>query len=290
MPFSFLAIELSVFAFALVLARHAHRQGTRWLWTYLWAIVFGLVAELAMVQHGSYTYGKFLVMVGPGDGRVPLWVAIGWGEIVYAATWTAQRMRMPWALRPLAAGLLAVNVDLSLDPIAELQGFWNWKAAGEVSFFGVPFDNYLGWLLIVSIYALLARVGFRIFPPGRKYSDFWVSGLCAALAVGLLLLVQSFSGFFYRALGGQVGAFVLVFGATSAVCAGFLLRSRRSEPVSWSILAVPLYFHGLLLTILLFTKDFLRAPALLVMIPLALVIGFFAMAWVSLEPLLSRSR
>jgi hypothetical protein len=253
-------------------------------------MVFGLLAEIGMVHNGAYSYGRFLVMLGPADGKVPLWVAVGWGEVLYAAAWTAQRMRMPWALRPLVAGLLAVVVDLSLDPIAALQGFWVWKDAGTVNLLGVPFDNFLGWLLIVSVYTLAARIGFHLFPPGRKASDFWVSGLCAGLALGLLFLVQRFAGPLYRGLGGEVLAFIVIFGAVCAVTFGYLAHSRRDRPPSWAILAVPLSFHAVLLVMLLATGDYQRAPVLLVLIPLAMLASFFGYGWVSLERILAQAR
>jgi uncharacterized membrane protein len=289
-PLSFRAIELSVFALAVVLFQHARGEGKRWVFTYLWAMVFGLIAEIAMVRSGGYTYGRFFLMVGPAQGQVPIWVGVGWGEVVYASAWTAQKMRMSWPLRPLAAGLLAVNVDLSLDPIADLEGYWHWNGVGPVSFFGVPFDNYLGWLLIVSVYALVARAGFRLFPPGHKGSDFWVSAVCAALALGLLVVLQRFSAPVYRALGGETVAFIVIFGAVCGVTFGFLVRSRRDHPPSWPILAVPLSVHGLLLVVLIATRDYLKAPALLVLIPLALLVGFFGFGWVSLETIFAKGK
>ena len=132
-------------------------------------MAFGLTSELLLVvladpegQHN--VYGDFLLMVGPAGEKVPIWVGVGRGSIVYVSTFTAQRLRSPWLLRPLSAGLLAVSIDLSLDPIADRLGFWKWFNVNPLNYFGVPFDNFVGWFLIVSSFALCVRAGPRWIP------------------------------------------------------------------------------------------------------------------------------
>ena len=49
---------------------------------------------------------------------------------------------------PLVAAFVMVMWDLTMDPIAAtVQKQWIWHDGG--SYFGVPFVNYLGWLLCV---------------------------------------------------------------------------------------------------------------------------------------------
>jgi uncharacterized membrane protein len=286
---SFLAIELTAFVMAGLLVWHAHRQGPRWLSTILWGMAFGFGTELLLVARAgaSYRYGEFLVMLGPSGKQVPLWVGLGWGFILYAATWTAQRLRQPMWLRPLSAGLLAINLDLSLDPVAGCLGWWTWLEPGTPNFYAIPYDNFLGWFFIVASYALFVRLGFRWVPPGVKGSSFWIPPL-AALAASLVLFgVRLVSDPVYEALGGPLWPFLLVFGVSSVVAAETAFRSRRDHAKNWTIVAVPVVIHSVLWLILLLTHSY-RDPllsSLLVVIPLNLVVGFFAFAWPSLETL-----
>src|SRR5947208_340768 len=139
MHWSFSVIELSVFALAVVLLLHAKRQGNQSLSTLLVGIVFGPTLELLLVSRAgsSYRNGAFRVRLG-FEHKEPRWVGSGWGSMLYAASWTAYRLSLPRFLRPLAVGLLAVNIDLSLDPIAEKLGFWTWLQPPAVNLYGVP--------------------------------------------------------------------------------------------------------------------------------------------------------
>jgi hypothetical protein len=118
MHWSFGVMELSVFALSAVLFRHAKREGNQWLSTYVCGILFGTSLELLLVSRAgaSYEYGEFWLMVGFSQ-KVPLWVGVGWGAILYAASWTAQRLALPRWLRPLAAGLLAVATSAGRKPV-----------------------------------------------------------------------------------------------------------------------------------------------------------------------------
>jgi uncharacterized membrane protein len=289
MSFSYWVIELSVFALALTLIPHARSQGKQWVSTYACGVLFGTAIELLIVSRAgaSYRYGDFWLMLGPEGKKVPLWVGVGWGAILYAATWTAYRLKLPRLLRPLAAGVLAVNIDMSLDPIAHHLGYWKWLSAPAVNLYGVPFDNFLGWFAIVASYSFFVREGFDRYRPETGRSYVWVPPLSAVLATVVMVGVKQVAEVVYALPGGETGPFVLVFGVSCAIAWGYAVRSRRDQPVSWPILGVPLFMHGLL-WLLLFTTGTFADPlltSLIVLIPMNLFVGFFAYGWVSLENL-----
>lgn len=288
MHWSFTVIELSVFALSAVLFRHAKREGNQWLSTYACGILFGTTLELLLVSRAgaSYQYGEFWLMVGFGQ-KVPLWVGVGWGAILYAASWTAQRLALPRWLRPLAAGLLAVNIDMSLDPIAEKLGFWSWLHPPDVNLYGVPFDNFLGWFAIVATYSFYVREGFTRVSPSEKRSYLWIPPLAALLAIVSMGLIGAVVSVAYRVLGSQTPVFVVVLGGACALSWQFARKSRRDLPFSRSILAVPLVMHGLLWALLFLTKSFQSEllSSLIVFIPVNFAVGFFGYAWVSLDTL-----
>lgn len=290
MPWYFIVIELVVYCLAVVLLRHAYAQGLRWLATTFWAMAFGLAVELLLVRYQNvnsqhYVYGDFLIDIGTPGHLVPLWVGVGWGLIVYISTFTAQRLRAPWVLRPCIAGVLAVGVDLSLDPMAERLGFWKWHNVDPINYYGVPFDNFLGWFWIVASFSLFVRIGFNLVRDGRWGSTFWIPPIGAAFAVLAVLLVGRLVDFVYLWPLGQVGLFVVVFAAAAGITWGFALRTKRDNPKNWEILSLPLVINALLILMLLFTKEFINSPTLLVAIPINMLASFFAFSWPSLETL-----
>jgi hypothetical protein len=200
----------------------------------------------------------------------------------YVATFTAQRLQLPWTQRPAAAGVLAVNLDLSLDPLAELLGYWSWRNVAPINYFGVPLDNFLGWFLIVSAFALTARAGFRLIPAGTWGRDVWVSPLSALVAVALTAAVQSVIGTVYEIVG-EATVFVVVFAACTATTMGFALKSRRDNPKDGLMLGIPLAIHALILALFFLTGSVHQQPNLMVVIPLAALVGFFGFSWPSLS-------
>ena len=200
-------IQTGVFVFFVFLCRSAwdhqgRRQRHRLLSTLVWGAVFGFIIEALVVggQNPSYTYAtdKFLSVL-----NVPIWVGLGWGMVAYGSIWTSDHLTfglvrrasarsarsvpgtsapltangprwLLYVLRPICAGFFAVSIDILLDPVAHLMGFWTWKCDCELlaqgpcpvpcppdppgqhhmlRFYDVPFDNFVGWFAITLTYA-----------------------------------------------------------------------------------------------------------------------------------------
>jgi len=111
---------------------------------------------------GHYHYTEAL---GPKLFLVPLLIAPAYFGCGYLAWSLAHvfvgvfgsklRAEQIWRV-PLVAAFVMVMWDLTMDPIAAtVQKQWIWHDGG--SYFGVPFVNYLGWLLCVyTIFQLFA--------------------------------------------------------------------------------------------------------------------------------------
>lgn len=289
MQLSYVVTEFMVLGLALMMVFHAYRRGTRWLSTYFSGMIFATLVELLIVRNADpaglhYVYGEFVLMVRWGSAAVPLWVGAGWGLIVYVATFTAQRFQSPWWLRPLHAGVLAVNVDLSLDPVAEQLRFWKWHNVNPLNFHGVPFDNFLGWMLIVSSFALCSRFAFRWVPRTWPLRDIWIPPLGAVLALAFTRGVQLGINRIYP-LVSELVIFVTVFLIAAVITVGLGLKSRRDNPRDLMILAVPLTVHALMSVLVFVTDVYRNQPSLVVTLPLAMLVGFFGFCWSSLESL-----
>lgn len=119
-------------------------------------IPFGseFLGVLTGLPYGTYTYSDLL---GPRvAGLVPVFIFVAWIHIGYLsiATTTLALGRSRLWLAPLD-GVLAAAWDIMVDPLAVRAGFWTWAPAPGL--YGVPFTNFVGWFLVVTILSLVAR-------------------------------------------------------------------------------------------------------------------------------------
>lgn len=111
---------------------------------------------------GHYHYTDRL---GPKLGDVPLLIMPAYFAICYVSWHLAHVVLdkfdpvtdrlQTWAV-PVLAGLIMVMWDMSMDPArSTLAEAWIWHDGG--AYFGVPFENFMGWFLCVwTIFQLYA--------------------------------------------------------------------------------------------------------------------------------------
>jgi hypothetical protein len=297
-------VEAGCFLFAVFLARHAYLQGTRWLSTLLTGVFVGGLTEWLILLNQDltkthYVYSHLFLHIGHSDRVLPIWIAVGWGCILYAATWAAQRLDTSVWLRPFVAGLLAVNIDLSLDPVANITHFWVWTSCEPSDYYGVPFDNFLGWFTIVATYALFVLRFFRWFDRWTKHKardqhgnyhsrphrgDAYIPPAAGVCASGVLYLVRKYAPVVYGWVPVQYAfALVLLFAFIIVIYAA--VESRRSKAINAPIVALPVVFHASCALLLLCANwnQNPYIPTLLVAVPSHLVLGVFGYSWPSLD-------
>jgi hypothetical protein len=129
---------------------------------------YGYALEwIAMGVFRSHDYGGGWRLAPAG---VPVAVAVVWASIIVAALTLAARRGMATAgRRAVAAALVAISLDLLMEPVAVRLGLWRWTPPG--AWLGVPVGNFVGWAVIVAVWcagaerepvdAPLARVAVR---------------------------------------------------------------------------------------------------------------------------------
>ncbi|MFA6601574.1 MAG: carotenoid biosynthesis protein [Candidatus Paceibacterota bacterium] len=159
MPFGssyFLIFEtLGFVAFILIMAREIYQRNFIRIFELVSCAVFGMILEIGntYLAH-TYSYGAdFLVNLA----RVPVAIGLGWAVIVYCVMLLSDQYRVPWALRPFMDALTAVILDLAIDPIAIRLGLWRWTIPLDQEWYGVPFENLVGWILVVLSFSFLMR-------------------------------------------------------------------------------------------------------------------------------------
>jgi hypothetical protein len=241
----FIHYEISLYLQLAVCLPHALRGGRATLLRLFAGILFGILLELATIyQLSAYQYGQFLIMVG----NVPLGIGVAWGCILYSVMEFSDATSLPYLVRPVLDGLLALNIDLALDAVAIRFGFWDWGQGLDFQYFGVPYANFWAWFWVIFFFSL----GYRIFARRRDWMGVWISPILA-LIVGLV---------------GVLG--------TNALIAFVIPRAYTGLTV------VLLLIVALVLVIVLRPKFYLRStPALVFWVPFithayVLVAGFIA--------------
>ena len=151
---------------------------------------------------GAYHYTDYL---GPKLGHVPYLIPLAWFMMIYPSYVIAnlalarRPTGTPRGLVPLvqlaAASAVAMTVwDLVIDPI--LSGpsarAWIWESGGP--YFGIPIQNYLGWLATTfAVYLAYRAVEQRVASAPVGSMPAWVAALPVA-AYALMLASNLLSG------------------------------------------------------------------------------------------------
>ncbi|MEW5828746.1 MAG: carotenoid biosynthesis protein [Chloroflexota bacterium] len=168
----FITFEIIAYSLSALCFVHAFKKGTGNVLRLLAGILFGLLLELATIrQLNAYEYGLFPVMVLD----VPLCIGVSWGSILYSAMEFSDASSLPYFLRPVLDGLLALNIDLATDTIAIRLGMWDWGQGLEFQYFGVPYANFWAWFWVISSFSF----GYRLLARRNDRLSAWLSPLLA---------------------------------------------------------------------------------------------------------------
>jgi putative membrane protein len=89
-----------------------------------------------------------------------------------------------WWQVPLTAGIIAVVLDLFIDPVAVEAGYWVWFVQGTI-YYGIPLLNYVGWFVLM----FLAPLAWILIARYRHWS-YWQKGV-AGLGALIPLIIAS---------------------------------------------------------------------------------------------------
>jgi hypothetical protein len=163
---------------------------------------FGLAAALAFaVVSGGFTaimdfLSSFAAHNYEYPGQSQLWVFtyifFGWigtcGTCLFLAEGILVRrghdlLTQPrlWWQAPLLTAVIAVVLDLFVDPVAVKAGYWVWFVPGRV-YYGIPLLNFVGWFVLMLLAPLAwIQIARRPWPGWGKV------GLALAALVPLII-------------------------------------------------------------------------------------------------------
>jgi len=120
-------------------------------------IIFGLPLPIAPTYYFNYAKALFWF------GAVPVITCLGWFFIAYGCFYIAEQFFEKWQTSnasllkaSLVAGVLAVNMDLMIDPFMVRNGSWYWLSTQfeNIYFLGIPITNFIGWFLLIFLFAI----------------------------------------------------------------------------------------------------------------------------------------
>ncbi|MBP0018107.1 MAG: carotenoid biosynthesis protein [Cyanobacteria bacterium SBLK] len=201
------------------IAIYAYRQlGTKpWLTFMIPAIAISLSSELLGTSTG-FPFGHYRYLSGLGykiADLVPFTIPLSWFYLGFAAYLLARSglsgLAVPNGLRLLGAivfgSILLTSWDFILDPAMSQTSipFWVWEQPG--AFFGMPYQNFVGWLGTGAVFMTVATLFWDKRPIALSRSQL-IFPLTVYLAnLGFALVMSASSGFWIPAtLGILTGA------------------------------------------------------------------------------------
>ncbi len=255
-PWCFPAFEASAYILFAVCLAHAWRRGKQHVAYILGGLFFGLVLEYIEVATGSYTYGRFVTMLGRPPLSVPICIGLGWGIILYTSRLFSDALRLPLLAAAAFDTLLAINIDLSMDVVAYRLHMWHWHWQGTglnpltAQWFGIPYGNFVGWQTVIFCYSAFSRLFERRLlrahaaTTARSVSVALLALLCSQ---AILFSAESFLYPFLRKHFSISSAERFLF--LSAACLvlslwGFLRDRVFTKPIPPLARWVPCFFHA----------------------------------------------
>ncbi|WP_231551432.1 carotenoid biosynthesis protein [Methanobacterium sp. SMA-27] len=171
-------------AFAFVLLHSSKVLGNKKTGVlFIIALLFGLTFEAVGVKYGGvfgmpyyYNLPTFFF------GLVPISTPISWTIIIYFSYTITNLLLFGFGgerpvktdnlwyflglmvLLSFIGGLIAVNLDMILDPVAVSPQVAGWIWTGGGPYFGIPIGNFIGWFLVAAIAIFIFRYYEAISP------------------------------------------------------------------------------------------------------------------------------
>lgn len=251
-PLSGLIPVISILAPMGFILLHGQRQigWTRLLVFFVIAFIVSWCYESLSIKTGfPFGHYHYTDKLGPKLGDVPLLIMPAYYAICYVSWHLAHVVLdkfdrvtdrlQTWAV-PVLAGLIMVMWDMSMDPArSTLAEAWIWHDGG--GYFGVPFQNFMGWFLCVwTIFQLYAFYLRR-----------------TASAAGVVAIAEERKNHWHQ-ISALYGALILEFLSMAALAANVALVDQAGQ--SWNsrdmyeTLALVSIFSMLFVTVLCFIK------------------------------------
>ncbi|MEL6438575.1 MAG: gamma-carotene 1'-hydroxylase CruF [Cyanobacteria bacterium J06621_8] len=227
---------------AAAVALYAYRTLGIWHWLSFMipAIALSLASELLGTSTG-FPFGEYRYLSGLGykiAGLVPFTIPLSWFYLGFSAYIIAlaglKRLELGNWLCQLGAiifgSLCLTSWDFVLDPAMSQAPipFWIWEQPG--AFFGMPYQNFAGWMGTGVLFMTLAMVLWRIKPFSLPYEDL-------GLPLAIYLANFAFAAVLSLAAGFYIPVFLgVILGIVPLVLLYWIATNSNADSKSSTLL------------------------------------------------------
>lgn len=199
----------------------------------------GFMAEFAGTRSGAifggfYKYRPETLMIFNIPVLViflwPVFIYIGYCVVTSFLFWTGRDkpsiinkriLLLPFLI--LADGLITVSIDLIMDPLQVVSGYYGWSVPGR--FFSVPIGNFLGWILVTAVVTTIWRL-FEYFFPENAEAETRSFFIIPPLSYGVLAVTLVITAFY---MGLPIVGLIGLFCVFPIIMANLLLFTRERK-------------------------------------------------------------
>lgn len=272
---NFLIVELAVLAFYISCLAYIIKKDKKMIFFFLSTTVYAIIFEnlnilLSFGKEGSYYYNKNFKLF---FFEVPFFVVFAWSIIMYTSLKMAKALKIVEKSLPFIASLLVLLIDLAIDVVAIRLGYWVWVGYRfDEGYFGVPANNFIGWLLVsFSFFYLDKKIKVKtnwlkyVLLPVISYLMF-LAMFMPLIALDSVLLLDKMQEFFVFIVIFVVFIFSIKIGERKDKVDGFIYAMRFVFYLFgiYFIIAEKMYVENILL---------LLTSIMFMLIEIALIIG-----------------
>jgi len=125
----------------------------------MWILLGRFIPQTTSSPLGEPVYGTYWFTKGAlWFLETPITACIGWFFLAYSCVLVAGKVfpKMGVLGRATVGGLIAMGIDLWMDPVATSAQLMNWVwVKGDVLLvLGIPHTNFIGWFLLIFLFAI----------------------------------------------------------------------------------------------------------------------------------------
>jgi uncharacterized membrane protein len=316
-PITFLLFTAGVCAVWLLCLIGALRRKPYYVFVLIFMAAYCYCSEFVAIRLGKYFYGSLFPEICSGASTGPLpWPfsllqyaecqAPNWcipiavvameSSLFMAILWTVDLLTSARYAKPFLAGLLGVNLDAIIDPVASASmwcsegvgggtslpglGFWTWFTTDQNPgyWFGVPILNYTTWFVSMASFTFAVRwVERRVVRD--KHGPLAQLG-AALLAMAGLLVIEFILVLVFQtilelrsSLAWQGGVLAVLMGVSLLIILPAMRGFRLANPIDWTTVLPQLFLLLFFPAALLLNGGFPGKGGLLLVALVTFVIG-----------------
>ncbi|HLC85667.1 MAG TPA: carotenoid biosynthesis protein [Candidatus Nanoarchaeia archaeon] len=248
---------------------------------FLLALVYATIFEnlnilLSEGKAGGYFYNpNFLLFLFD----TPLFVIISWALIILSSMLISNNLPIKEKFKPFSDALLILAIDLSVDVVAIRHNLWFWNEYSlNEGFFGIPANNFIGWLLVAFVFCL----AFRLLENSRYKEKIFLHSILPFISYAGFLFLFYFATFTEQALRLDkftelfLVLFLVILFLTITLIEKTKKKTKAENKQLISIIRIPFHFYAFMgiFTLKLYNEWLILNIVLFVLI-VDLIINYF---------------